>query len=84
MSIHSFTWNVGDDDEEVTVNVLQYAPEIPGKYHGPWEDSYPTEPAEVDYEVIRADGSEYTALTTSEEVNIHDMIVEAMENYDDY
>ena len=66
MTIVSFQWNVGDDEEEVTVNVTSYTPGTPGKYHGPWEDSYPDEPAECEYEVLRADGSEYKNLSESE------------------
>jgi hypothetical protein len=60
MCVLQFSYWIGDDDEEVTVQVDTYNPGTPGKYYGPWEDSYPSEPAECEFTVLRKDGSEYT------------------------
>ena len=37
-------------DMEVDFN---YSPFVPGKYFGPWEDSYPDEPEEVEIQAVR-------------------------------
>lgn len=39
---------------EIDVTIDYYQPEIIGKHYGDWEDSYPDEPAEVEYTVCTA------------------------------
>lgn len=67
MSVLEFAYYVGDDEEEVTVQVDTYNPGTPGKFYGPWEDSYDSEPAECEFTVLRKDGTEYTPTTKESE-----------------
>lgn len=67
MSVLEFDYCVGDDDEAVTVVVDSYSAGTPGKFYGPWEDSYDSEPAECEFTVLRKDGTEYTPTTKESE-----------------
>ena len=40
-----------DFEAELEVEINHYQPPVKGKYSGAWEDSYPDEPAEVEYSV---------------------------------
>ena len=48
MPMYTHTCSNDDCQTEYEVEITYFSPEIPGKYDGPWEDCYPTEPAEVE------------------------------------
>lgn len=78
MALFQFQTNLGPEDEEFTVSVDSVRLGRPGKYYGPWEDSYPDEDDDVDYEILRSDGSEYKDATDREHDNI---VYEIIETY---
>lgn len=46
------TYTISVDQYELQVKVINYSPGQEGKYSGPWENCYPAEPEEVEFEVI--------------------------------
>ena len=86
MSSFEFQYNVGDDDEEVTIQVDSFRPGKPAQTYGPPERCYEAEADEVEYSVIRADGSEYTKLTPREEDSIYGAILDKYDamKFDDF
>ena len=40
-----------DVEVELDIEITSYQPAVKGVYYGPWEDSYPDEPAEVEFTV---------------------------------
>ncbi len=84
MSVLEFDYWVGDDDEEVTVVVDSYNAGTPGKYYGPWEDSYPEEPAECEFAVLRKDGTEYTPTTKESEAIYSECLTRCDELEEEY
>lgn len=88
MALFQFQVNLGPEDEEFTVSVDSVRLGRPGKYDGPWEDSYPDEDDEVEYEILGADGREYTEATDREHDNITEKVIQifkdSKEDYRDY
>jgi len=46
------TYTVSIEQYELQVEVTDYSPGRAGKYSGPWEDCYPDEPEELEFEVV--------------------------------
>lgn len=84
-SLFQFQVNLGPEDEEFTVSVDSVQLGRPGKYHGPWEDSYPDEGDEIEYEILNSKGEEYRDATGQELDGIVCKIIEIYEeNRNDY
>lgn len=49
--MHSFEYTLTRNEIPVRVDIVYYKKEVPGKYDGPWEHCYPTEPAEADVDI---------------------------------
>lgn len=60
------TYTVSIKQFELNVEVIDYSPGRPGRYSGPWEDCYPDEPEEVEFEVV-------SGLVYDEEGNAEDL-----------
>lgn len=73
----------GDDEEPVSVRVDHFKPAVPGRDWGPWEDCYPDEPEELCFTVLKADGTEYLALTEKENARIYQECIEQLESMEE-
>ncbi|WP_440466915.1 hypothetical protein ACKI1H_27195 [Pseudomonas sp. YH-1] len=60
------TYTVSIEQYELTVKVTDYSPGRPGRFSGPWEDCYPDEPEELEFEVV-------SGLVYDEEGNAEDL-----------
>lgn len=60
------TYTVSIEQYELTVKITDYSPGRPGRFSGPWEDCYPDEPEEVEFEVV-------SGLVYDEEGNAEDL-----------
>jgi hypothetical protein len=81
--IHSFQWNVGENDTEVTVQVDTYLPEKPAQTYGPAEKCYDLQPEVIEYTVIKKDGSEYKSLSDRDHEQIVMQLRDEMEALQD-
>mgnify|MGYP003675776717 CR=1 FL=1 len=46
-----------DVEVELDIEITSYQRAVKGVYYGPWEDSYPDEPAEVEFTISNANYS---------------------------
>ena len=69
------------DEIEVEIRVDSFTPGDPGRYYGPWEDSWPAEPAEIEWSVWDADNRERpdldALLSDTTRDRIYDALLEA-------
>ena len=63
-----------DTHVELDIQIDYYQPEIVGKHYGDWADSYPDEPAEVEFTVATA-GYEFLA----EDADFLKLVLDKME-----
>jgi hypothetical protein len=63
----SFQWNVGPNDEEVTVEVSRFRFGRPERVSGPVELCHEAEPDSCSYTVLKEDGSEYEPTPDEDE-----------------
>lgn len=81
--MHEFESWAGDDEITVTVRIDFYTPAQDGKFWGPWEDSYPDEPAELEFTVLNTDGTPYQGLTEKEHQRIYSECLEEMDSLEE-
>lgn len=66
-------FEIGFDEFDFTVRITDYSPYRPGKYTGPWEDSYEDEPEEVEFELVDGmiydDNGENPRMMSKEELD---------------
>ncbi|WP_236175948.1 hypothetical protein [Pseudomonas pseudonitroreducens] len=60
------TYTISIEQYELTVEITDYSPGRAGKYSGPWEDCYPDEPEELEFEVV-------SGLVYDEDNNVEDL-----------